>query len=283
MIDLDIILICYRQESYIKAAVDSILMQKVRDDVRVKLIVADDCSPDKTLSLIKQRLNEKNDGRLLTRGVEYLKSVHNVGISRNYQRAFAACEGDYIAIMEGDDYWTVNYHLQQHIDFLQTHPECSMSMNRITYTMNGEYKGIDGWQYKEDYKLFSIKDQIVWNNVLGNLSACVLRTSCVKRIPQKNFSVYFDDFLLGISMAEYGYLAILKESTSIYRGNDNSLWASKNYFERIIHDLKLGRLYDQLMNYQYHSYWKMNRCKYFNELRRNIRHIIVHKISGEHK
>ncbi|MBQ0075751.1 MAG: glycosyltransferase family 2 protein [Bacteroidales bacterium] len=281
MIDLDIILICYRQESYIEAAVDSILMQEVRSDVRVKLIVADDCSPDKTLSLIKQRLNDKNDGRLLIRGVEYLESVRNVGISRNYQRAFAACNGDYIAIMEGDDYWTKKYHLQQHIDFLQAHPECSMSMNRITYTMNGEYKGVDGWQYKKDYHNYSLREQIEWHNLLGNLSATMLRTNCVKCIPEKYFSVYFDDFLLGIALAEYGDLGILKESTSVYRGNSNSLWANMGKCKRIIRHFRHARLYDQLLDYRYHSYWRTNKKRYVKGLWRSLKINIAHKISGK--
>ena len=281
MTTINIILICYNQEQYIESALKSILLQRVKEDVAVRLIVADDCSTDQTLLRIHQYLKDNNDGRLLIKGVHFLETDHNLGISRNYQRAFAACDGDYIAIMEGDDFWTKDYHLQQHIDFLQSHPECSMSMNRITYTYDNGPATIEEWHFKEDFHNFTLQEQIEWSNLLGNLSACVLRTSCVKRIPEKNFSVYFDDFLLGISLAEFGNLGILKESTSLYRGNSNSLWASMSSCKRILRAFNHFRLYDKLYDYKYHTYWLTSRKRYIKQTYRNIKLKIAHKISGK--
>ena len=50
---VDVILVSYNQENYIAQAVESILMQQVRDDVVVRIIVVDNCSTDNTLNIIK--------------------------------------------------------------------------------------------------------------------------------------------------------------------------------------------------------------------------------------
>lgn len=277
MIKIDIILISYNQEQYIQEAVESIFTQKVNDNVRLRLIVADDFSVDNTLSIIHSAVPLLLENSLFVEDVIFLSTNHNLGINRNYQRAFAACDGDYIAIMEGDDYWTKDYHLQQHIDFLQTHPECSMSMNRFIYTYNGCPETMRGWHAAEDYELFSLKDQIEWNNVLGNLSACVLRTSCVKKIPEKNFSVYMDDFLLGISLATFGNLCVLRDVTSVYRGNSNSLYASSRMLKRIMRHFHFIRVYDKLYDGKYHAYFKIGLKRYVKEIYGAYKHKLVNK------
>lgn len=118
----NIILITYNQEKDIRQALESILMQKRTFDFNI--IVADDCSTDTTLQIISEYA-EKSDIEFI-----FLPQTSNLGYIKNYQRAFAACNRDYIAIMEGDDYWLSPSHLENHIRFLANHPECSMSYNR---------------------------------------------------------------------------------------------------------------------------------------------------------
>ena len=76
---LDILIISYNQEQYIAQAVESILMQRVSDDVQVRVIVADDCSKDNTLEIIKS-YEEKSPFPFV-----YLAADTNLGISKNYQ------------------------------------------------------------------------------------------------------------------------------------------------------------------------------------------------------
>ena len=118
---LNIILITYNQQNYIRQTVESILMQTT--DFDFNIVVADDCSPDSTLDIIKEYVEESK--------IEFvfLKNEKNLGYTENYKRAFAACNAEYIAIMEGDDYWTSPLHLQKHVDFLDLHKEYSMSFS----------------------------------------------------------------------------------------------------------------------------------------------------------
>ena len=93
---INIILITYNHSNYIRPALESILMQETSYDVEI--IVADDCSTDNTVEIIKEYESKTKFVFL------YLHKDQNIGYIRNYQQAFATCTGDYVAIMEGDDY-----------------------------------------------------------------------------------------------------------------------------------------------------------------------------------
>lgn len=275
MINVDIILICYNQEQYIKDAIDSIFQQRISDNVRLNLIIADDCSIDNTLQIIHNYVilyQEKSD---LFYRIDFLPSSTNVGISQNYQRAFAACDGEFIIILEGDDYWLSPNHIQQHIDFLLKHEECSMSMNRITFGYSNGTKNIDEWGSNEEFKIYTLHDQIVWCNVLGNLSACSLRTSCVKQLPKEMFNLHVDDFLLGVMMAQYGNIGIMRETTSLYRCNKQSMWASLSPREQFKRNIHFAKVYDKFQDGKFHSLWKECRKK----LRKQEKKRLLHKLN----
>ena len=95
---LDVILVTYNHTRFIEESLKSVLRQKTDFDFDV--IIADDLSADDTLVKIKR----------LERGTKipfrYLQSERNVGITKNYQRAFRVCTAEYIAVLEGDDIWT---------------------------------------------------------------------------------------------------------------------------------------------------------------------------------
>lgn len=259
---VDIILITYNQEQYISQAVESILMQSVNDDVQVRVIVADDCSKDKTLEIIKS-YEEKSPFQFT-----YLSTDTNLGISKNYQRAFAICNGDYIAILEGDDWWSTPNHLENHIRFLSSHHECCMSMNRISYIRPETPQPITfGWNYNEDVHYVDTKSQIKDGNQLGNLSACVFRTCCIKSLESSLYDLYLADWMLGVMLSQKGLIAILKESTSVYRQNPHSKWAALSRNEQISQLINLAESYDKYQNGLYHEEWayfikNLKRSKY---------------------
>lgn len=270
---LNIVLISYNQEQYIAQAVESILMQRVNDDVQVRVIVADDCSKDRTLEIIKS-YEEKSPFPFV-----YLAADTNLGISKNYQRAFAACDGDYIAILEGDDWWSSPNHIEQHIRFLDAHKECSMSMNTITFfTQETQESKPAYWGYGNyDVYYVDTKRQITEGNQLGNLSACFFRTSCIKKIPDSLYSISIADWMLGVMLSQQGSIALLKESTSVYRTNANSTWASLSRKQQVKRMLKLSKQYDKYQNGQYHIYWKRFRRKLINRNKRYLMPPLLYK------
>lgn len=244
---LNVILITYRQEDYIRQTLDSILMQQT--DFRYNIVVADDCSPDTTLRIIEEYAERSN--------VEFifLRNEKNLGYTENYKRAFAACTAPYIAIMEGDDYWTSPQHLQHHVDFLDAHPDCSISFNRHERLfVDKGYTDIPAWSEQEDYRLITT-NQLALGNQIGNLSCCVLRN---RKIEDKIFEAYFfADWLLGMYLGMYGTLAQQKKVTSAYRVHDNGQWSRMGEEEQYHTLLKMISEYDSLLDYKYTDEFKL--------------------------
>lgn len=269
---IDIILLCYNQERYIEQALRSIYAQELPEDVKASIIVADDASSDGTLDIIQRFAPESPFP------VVFLPAESNVGISRNYKRSFAVASADYVAILEGDDYWLPN-HIAMHIDFLEKHLDCTMSMNRFYSTSDtNEERTISKWNINEENYLVDLHLQIATGNQLGNLSACCFRTKNLQQLPDDMYELHVDDFLLGIMMAREGYIAILKEPTSIYRCNQNSMWASMSMIGKYKRNMYFAETYDNFLNRQYHEWW----LEYKKNIRRllwvEIRTEIAHKV-----
>ena len=105
-------MIAYKHEAYIRQAIESILSQDV--DFLIELVIGDDCSPDGTAAICEEIA--AGDPR-----VRVLPREPNLGIMPNSIRTLRKCTGEYIALCEGDDYWTDSQKLRKQVHFLDTH------------------------------------------------------------------------------------------------------------------------------------------------------------------
>jgi glycosyltransferase involved in cell wall biosynthesis len=113
-ITVSICCITYNHEKFIAQAIDNFVRQQT--NFKFEIIIGDDCSTDNTLFIINQfsvKYPEK---------IKVFTSPENIGFHRNFIRCVEACKGTYIALCEGDDYWTDNYKLQKQVDFLKSNP-----------------------------------------------------------------------------------------------------------------------------------------------------------------
>ena len=94
---VSVLVVTRNHEKYIRQALDSVVMQETDFDFEV--VIADDFSDDLTLVIAEEYQRHFHS-------LQLLPSEKHLGITRNYQRGFAACVGEYIAVLEGDDYWT---------------------------------------------------------------------------------------------------------------------------------------------------------------------------------
>lgn len=278
MTTIDIILFCYKQEQYIKQALRSIYAQKLPKEVCARIIVADDASPDNTLAIIK-RLAPESPFPMV-----FLSEEPNMGISKNYKRSFAATTADYVAILEGDDYWLPN-HLAQHVEFLQTHPECSMSMNEITFLHEDGVVTV-GKVVKDaqsNYKMIGLQKQIVEGNQLGNLSACMFRGQYLRELPETLYDMPVADWMLGIMLAQRGDIGIIKGSTSVYRVKASGVWAGQSLWQQHKIMIRYANMYDKFQNGKYHAEWSEFKRNCWLNVRRNWMHFMPNWIQQLNK
>lgn len=217
---VDIVLCCYNQEEFIVQAIESVISQKFIGEARV--IIADDCSTDRTLEIIKSYEDVSPFPFV------YFRESANMGYHANYKRAFGSCLAEYIAVLEGDDWWNDSSHLEQHLHFLELHPRYSMSFNTLNIFHQDSARLVNGkWHFGDiDHVRIRLKHQLAYGNQLGNLSACVFRSKFLQQIPDSFFNLSYADWELGIMMAQKGPIALLRDPTSTYRINSRGQWSS---------------------------------------------------------
>lgn len=111
---VSVCMITYNHESYITQAIEGVLMQKC--NFPIELVIGEDCSTDCTRAICKEyAINQKE--------IRLLPSDCNIGVMANFIKTLEACTGKYIAICEGDDYWTDPYKLQKQVDFLENNED----------------------------------------------------------------------------------------------------------------------------------------------------------------
>jgi glycosyltransferase involved in cell wall biosynthesis len=129
---VSVVMITYNHEAFIAEAIEGVLMQEV--DFPVELIIADDCSPDRTSEIVQGYLDTHPKGHW----IKYTRHDKNKGMMPNFVWALEQARGEFIALCEGDDYWTDPLKLQKQLDFLESNKLCSyVFTNRVSLLPNG--------------------------------------------------------------------------------------------------------------------------------------------------
>jgi glycosyltransferase involved in cell wall biosynthesis len=115
---VSVIIPCYNFEEYIEQCILSVVSQKTNFDFEI--LVRDDLSIDRSQLNIDRVANFNSN-------VKVFKSDENWGGQKNVKFLIEQCEGEYIAYLDGDDYWTDVNKLQKQIDFLDNNPDYVMT------------------------------------------------------------------------------------------------------------------------------------------------------------
>ena len=140
----------YNHEKFISQAIESVLCQ--RTTFGVEVVIGEDCSTDNTLAICRQYEAQYPDG------VRVIASKNNIGMHANYRRTIEACRGKYIAMCDGDDWFTDENKLQIQVEQLEN------SGAAMCYTRS-ERRGEDGSSaiYPEGRLHSSIGDMLILN------------------------------------------------------------------------------------------------------------------------
>jgi len=214
---ISVIVTSYNHEKYIKKCLDSVLMQK---GVSLELIIGDDCSTDRTLKILEEY--QKQHPQIIT----LYPSTKNMGVTKNLKRCLKAVTGDYVAICEGDDYWTDPYKLLKQANFLNKRKDCVMCFNSIMMYYEDNTANNYVLQEKLTKETYTTRELIL-DNFIGNFSCCMYRADIVKKLPDDLYDIFIVDWMFNIVCSEYGKIGFLNENMSVYRIHDNGLWSGK--------------------------------------------------------
>lgn len=236
---VSVVMTTYKHEHLIRQAVEGVLMQQC--DFDVELILADDCSPDNTQTVIKNLIDNHPKGSR----IKYTRHLQNKGMIKNFIWAYGQCSGKYVALCEGDDYWTDPLKLQKQIDFLDDNPEFSFCFHdAVILVENTGKESLRIGDYKID-ETPDLNSVIIQNNVAT--ASLLFRRDALKEFPDWYYQTDKDDYSIVVLLAESGLGKYMHEAMSVYRVHDGGVWSGINdplYF--IDQDLKF---YDLLNDY----------------------------------
>lgn len=126
--------ITYNHSEFIKECLDGFLMQKT--DFSYEILINDDASTDNTAEIIKEYQSKYPD---LIFPIYQRENQYSIGHRRmNAKFNFPRAKGKYIALCEGDDFWTDPYKLQKQVDFLSKNSGYSICGTRVRNFSNGK-------------------------------------------------------------------------------------------------------------------------------------------------
>lgn len=203
----------YNHEPYIRECLEGFVMQQT--NFRFEAIVHDDASTDGTADIIREYAEKYPDIIKPIFETENQYSKHDGSIERIMNEA---CIGKYIALCEGDDYWTDPLKLQKQVDFLEEHEEYSMCCTAFSQTVNGN-------EMEKTEIVFDLDDidirRILEGQWIGTLTVMYRRDLTIDyKPPFPNLPM--GDLPLWCHLAKKGKIKYFNEITANYRRLDTS-------------------------------------------------------------
>jgi len=207
---VSVVLITYNHAAFIRQALDGILMQEGAFEMEV--VVGNDCSTDGTTAIIA-------DYVALYPGVFRLLSHEtNLGMHKNVDRSLAASRGSYVAIIEGDDYWSDTQKLARQVAFLEANLDFSFCFhNAMVIYEDGSGRANHPMTniHKLEYSLADITHG--WNIATASV---MYRNGLLPRMPDWVYEGTASDLVIFIFLAQRGRVGYLPQMMSVYRINN---------------------------------------------------------------
>jgi len=210
---VSICMITYNHEAYIKQAIESVLMQKC--DFPIELVIGEDCSTDNTF-MICQELAQNNSQ------IKLLPSIANLGMMTNFIRTLEVSSGKYIAILEGDDYWTDPLKLQKQVNFMDVNPDFAICFHPVKIWHDGKLK--------RDFITPKVNDVTTLKDLAkGNFMhtpSALFRNNLFDQLPPEFSQSPVGDYFLHMLNARHGKIKKLPDVMAVYRIHERNNWVN---------------------------------------------------------
>lgn len=212
----------YQHAAYIEQCLEGILMQ--RTSFPVEILVGEDESTDGTREIC-ERYAEAHPDRIrlfLGKRSEVIRINGRPTGRANFMRLWNGTRGRYIALCEGDDYWTDPMKLQKQVDLMESDPACSMCFHRAMLLKKGEEEH-HPIPAEVDLANVQVEDLLRTYNFVT--TASVLYRDTVLPLPRYMWKVPFADLSLHMHAASKGRIRGMADVMSVYRISDRGVWS----------------------------------------------------------
>ncbi|HEX5884769.1 MAG TPA: glycosyltransferase [Pyrinomonadaceae bacterium] len=262
---VSILVTTYNQENLITHAINSILAQEV--NFAYEIVIGEDASQDRTREIVVELGKQYPDKiRVMLRNPEEADRDRRIRLAGkiNYLNALRACRGQYIAILDGDDYFTSTHKLQRQVDFLDIHPECAICFHNVLAIYE------DGSREPEklcpaDQKPISDIKQLLWGNFIPACSIMYRREPLIK-IPDWFLTARMGDWPLNIFKAQQGKIGYIDEVMAAYRVHVAGVWSLRRRSHQLLTSIKVLDNIDRDLGFKYSDSIRGSKTRFFFEL-----------------
>lgn len=240
-VKVSVALTAFNHEKFVARAVRSALEQDT--DFDYEIVIGEDCSEDSTRDVVVGLAEE------FPEKIRLLPAPTNLGARRNFVRTVGACKGEYIAVLDGDDYWTSPKKLQTAADFLDRHDECSICFHSVVllYDNGDEVPYHPPWRKR----IYTIQD-LLQRNFIMSCSPLVRRGHFVDFPAWAYDNPDFPgDWTYLILNATRGHIGYIDELMGAYRLHGEGEWTSRGGVSRLRSNIKLFGYLDRELNHEY--------------------------------
>lgn len=237
----------YNHANFIKKALDGFLSQQT--SFPVEIIVRDDASTDGTSEILREY---ERDYPERFRNIYEVENQYSKGI-RHHASLFSKARGKYVALCEGDDYWTDYHKLQKQVDFLEANPDFSFCGAVAASVILTEGKPTQvGADIRPRVAKNTYDTSDVMYTYLCHTSTFLLRSSVLTRagwiLDRRIFNV--DEAILA-ACSKFGKLHVLDDAVSCMRRHAGGIWTGRDPIQGLKHSRRSMQLINERFDNQY--------------------------------
>ncbi len=215
---VSVVSITYNQEAFIQDALEGFVAQQT--SFPIEIVIADDASTDRTPEIIRHYAD---------RHPHLLRPIFrstNIGVHANFVATLSAARGEYLALCEGDDYWTDPLKLSKQIEFLDRHPRTTVCFHpvRVIHDDGAPDVEFPPLSWRRDLSL----EALLARNFIQTNSVVYRRQQRYDDIPANIMPI---DWYLHVRHAVNGDIAMLPDTMAVYRRHPQGIWY-ESYHDR---------------------------------------------------
>jgi len=219
---VSVCLITYNHEKYLAQSIEGIIAQKCKEPFEI--IIGEDKSTDETATIVENYRKKYPDL------IRVVTSEKNVGMVENWRRTIFASKGEYVAIIEGDDFWNSKSKLQQQVDLLDANPKHAICFHDVDVIFEDGAPQIDTVARFPGRTEFSIADVITKSWFIPTCSM-LIRKSMLPDFPKWTKTTQAIDMVVHLLASNNGSIGYINEKMGTYRihnnGHSQSHWQGK--------------------------------------------------------
>ena len=212
---LSVSIVTFNQEEFIGQCLDGVLSQKTGFEFEV--IIGDDASTDGTRAILRDYHSRHPDK------IKLLLPDENYGDRglTNFMSTVDAATGDYVAFLDGDDYWTDPEKLQRQVDFLEQNPDCAIVAHRVTHLLENGDEYISPRPAPRDACL-PVTDLVIRN--FAEKIATVVRRDALESVPSwyRATNAVSADWVFNVLAARNGKVGYIDRIMAVHRLHKSS-------------------------------------------------------------